>query len=581
MKRLGMLLMACAIVLGMSQCKKEETPSVNNNEKIHITFTASSGQGDAKTGFTPSGNSGNGHFVWSNGVEYINVGGSSSGYLGQLSGNGQNTDDRETYRVFSGDITAPDPGETLYFFYLGNGDHAGATSINFADQSGDLDRVTNKHIAIGSDHYDGDETSFSATLEMAMSIACFNTSAFVDGSNNPETVFLYGDDIYSSAAIDYRTGKITGITKNYICAGKASEACYVALIPDNREYPVSTCINFVSKSHGGSIYFDGGIGAQIYYAHTSGEPGLEVAIDPDAPGFVPYSFSVSSTKKVQFAKGNLQYMPSTSTWRFAEHQYDICVNANQMTYRIKPMNDYWADWQVVPAEEYWAYVEIAENDDDDEHNYYYEAFYDATSMYASGGTSWIELFGWGTWGPGKTPYLVSIDNSDYSWSGDFSGTISNDDATGWYTLSNAEWIYLFDGRDNAASKYGFGIVAGVNGLIVLPDVFTDPYKNVGSNAFVPKYSDSSFDDNVYTLENWAYMESAGAAFLPSAGLRPDYEGPNIQMIGQWGTYWSGTSYDSNFSYGMVSVDGNRLWLDEDGACRRHLGNSVRLVRDVE
>lgn len=570
-------IIALALVLGMTQCKKKDVIAPISNDGLFITFSANSNQGNTKTEFDPNSYH---KFVWSSGVEYVNVGGSVSGYLGQISGDGKNDGDTEIHRKFSGSITTPQEGETLYFFYLGKGDHAGATSIDFADQTGNLSDVTNKHIAIGRTAYTG-QTDFTATLNMAMSIACFNTEDFVDGSNNPETVYLYGEDIFSSANINYTNGTISGNAKSYICTGKANEERYVALIPGTANNPVSTRIDFVSESHGGSIYFNGGIDAQVYYAHTSGEPGLEVAIDPSAPGFVPYAFSVSSTKKVRFAKGNLQYKPSTGTWRFAEHQYDICVGADEMTYRIKPMNDYYHEWIVVTPEEYWAYVETAENDPDITHNYYYEAFYDATSMYASSGTSWIELFGWGTWGPGKTPYLVSIDNSDYSWSGDFSGTISNDDATGWYTLSIDEWTYLFTGRDNAASKYGFGTVAGVNGLIVLPDSFTDPNKNGGSNAFVPKHSDSSFDDNVYALENWAYMESAGAAFLPSSGLRADFEGPIITMIGQWGTYWSRTPINDNTAYGMISVDGNRLWLVDNGDCRRHLGNSVRLVRDVE
>lgn len=35
------------------------------------------------------------------------------------------------------------------------------------------------------------------------------------------------------------------------------------------------------------------------------------------------AFSVSSTKKVIFAGGNLQYNPARNRWRFAEHQYDV------------------------------------------------------------------------------------------------------------------------------------------------------------------------------------------------------------------------------------------------------------------
>ncbi|MBO7529042.1 MAG: hypothetical protein J6T37_04115 [Bacteroidales bacterium] len=39
-------------------------------------------------------------------------------------------------------------------------------------------------------------------------------------------------------------------------------------------------------------------------------------------------FSVSDEMQVCFSKGNLQYQPSTNTWRFTEHQWDICGHHN-------------------------------------------------------------------------------------------------------------------------------------------------------------------------------------------------------------------------------------------------------------
>ncbi len=46
-------------------------------------------------------------------------------------------------------------------------------------------------------------------------------------------------------------------------------------------------------------------------------------------GALPHLFSVSPTKKVFFAKGNLQYQASTNTWRFAENQWDTIGSANR------------------------------------------------------------------------------------------------------------------------------------------------------------------------------------------------------------------------------------------------------------
>ena len=45
-------------------------------------------------------------------------------------------------------------------------------------------------------------------------------------------------------------------------------------------------------------------------------------------GALTHAFSVSPTKKVYFAKGNLQYRASTNIWRFAENQWDTIGSAN-------------------------------------------------------------------------------------------------------------------------------------------------------------------------------------------------------------------------------------------------------------
>lgn len=564
MKRLGMLLMACAFVLGMSQCKKEETPSVNN-EKIHITFSASCGQDGAKTDFYPGSG-----FSWptSGVMEYVNVGGSLSGYLGQLSSNGQNEFDTDTERNFSGSITTPQDGETLYFFYLGKGDHAGATSINFADQTGILTDVTNKHIAIGScTYYEGDD-SFGATLLMSMAIACFNTEDFVDDFGLPETVYLYGDDIYSSAAIDYRTGKITGITKNYICTGKASEECYVALIPDDDDdpYQESTQINFVSKSHSGSIYFDGIIAPRWFYAHQGGELGLEVEIDPYESGFESYTFSVSATQKVQFSKGNLQYQPSTGTWRFAEHQYDMgfAIASEGVVYQIYDEDE--DETTNLTAEEYYAY----DGDDCNSLNIAVSSHYTSTS------TAYIDMFGWGAWEEGNVPYNTS---STYNCTNNFHVDI--DGSNDWRILSNEEWTYLLSRRDGPDKKWGIAKVNGVRGIVLLPDLWALPSGLTFKTGYLygdNVDSETQWEYNTYNTEQWTLMEENGAMFLPAAGWR---SGTNIHVAACWGAeghYW--TSDQSS----LLNTSAINFYFQADGvttsSMRKNRGASVRLVRDA-
>lgn len=202
-KRSLNLLLASAMLLTFTQCKKKEIASVSNNG-VHITLNA--GYDNLKTSFDPA----TGAFTWTGTVgspEYINVGGSINGYLGQL----ESTQSGST-ATFSGTIT-PSDGETLYFFYLGNGDNASATSVDFSNQDGTLANVTNYHIAISNGIVYNGQTSFSATLNMKMAIAYFDVNGFKNASETAETVYLHGDEVYSTATINYSEGTITGNAK--------------------------------------------------------------------------------------------------------------------------------------------------------------------------------------------------------------------------------------------------------------------------------------------------------------------------------------------------------------------------------
>ena len=52
-------------------------------------------------------------------------------------------------------------------------------------------------------------------------------------------------------------------------------------------------------------------------------------------GKLPGKFSVSATKQVSFAMGNLQYQASTKKWRFAENQYDVIGEDNEGVSKLR------------------------------------------------------------------------------------------------------------------------------------------------------------------------------------------------------------------------------------------------------
>ena len=235
-------------------------------------------------------------------------------------------------------------------------------------------------------------------------------------------------------------------------------------------------------------------------------------------GTIPKAFSVSDTKKVYFSQGNLQYQASTNTWRFAEHQYDTIGSANK----------------------------------------------NVSSTYSG----WIDVFGWGTSGfNGKNPYMTSSRSTDYGdGSNPITGTnydwgvynkISNggNQAGIWRTLSNGEWEYLINTRTDAANKKGLATVDGVNGLILLPDVWTLP------EGLTFTSGKNSYTQNTYSVSQWNKMEANGAVFLPTTKL--------------YASYWStSANFEYEAKYLSIKYITTKVVYRSARLC-------VRLVKDVK
>ncbi len=241
---------------------------------------------------------------------------------------------------------------------------------------------------------------------------------------------------------------------------------------------------------------------------------------PTIEGELSGVFSVSPNHKVRFSKGNLQYQASTDSWRFAEHQYDYIGEAN--------MN-----------------------------------ISDAYS-------GWIDLFGWGT---GNAPTKTSTSVSDYSSFIDWGmNPVSNagNEAGLWRTLSKDEWLYLFHDRADYDKLFGWGKVAGVSGVILLPDNWVKP-SGVSFWSYSEGNANDHISDNTYTVSQWQLMESAGAVFLPAAGYRDETK---VIFSGLIGYYWSSTQYDSDYAYILYF---ETTYLGPQDYYYRGGGRSVRLV----
>ena len=242
-------------------------------------------------------------------------------------------------------------------------------------------------------------------------------------------------------------------------------------------------------------------------------------------------FSVSSSKKVVFAPGNLQYKASTKTWEFQREHY---VKLGEDNSKISPTN-----------------------------------------------SAWIDLFGWGT---GNNPTLASTEVSDYGtftdWGINAIGCFDWDaDAKErkpnvWRTLSDDEWRYMFQERPNADKLRGQATVNNVPGYMFLPDEWELP----SGISFTP--DPNNFTTNKYDVGEYRLMKKNGAVFLPAAGFR---NGTTVSGVGTEGHYYDSTPRNGNTERGQDG-DGLGFGFTSKSAgmktYRPYYGRSVRLVRDV-
>lgn len=222
--------------------------------------------------------------------------------------------------------------------------------------------------------------------------------------------------------------------------------------------------------------------------------------------------------QVYFAPGNLQYQPSTGTWRFAERQIHTRRGEN-------------------------------------------------AKIIAVGYEGWIDLFGWGT---GSNPTLCSKEYGDYMTFNDWgNNTIKNGGNMKWRTLTIDEYLYIFKNRNTSSGiRYVHASVDDVNGVVLLPDNWNDSYYYLdNSNNAMPSR---------ISRQDWVTkLEYNGAAFLPTTGYR---NGNMLYDVIQEGQYWSAIRFNDRqvrvvrFRYDGSFYNDARSYLSN--------GLAVRLVCDA-
>ncbi len=512
--RKGMtLLLAAAMLLGMTQCKKNvETVTTNPNQHgqgtIFVTLTVDNGS-KHEVGLSGSDlgkvTFETGDFLWV--VNNNQVSGKLS-YVGNDTFEGYIDDDPTNVWSHFGGIVLDDD-DYLYFCYTSNQnpemyDYEGMPDTppyfvwDMSNQKNKLFLVSFVQTSktLGQLKADGDLDNLTCMLYNKCALV-----KFVLSQPTAEDVTL--TDVYSSCRLDINS------TEHNVGATTYSTKAPITLY--NPAGSSASNVRWGILMAGGSYTTNVTVGGQMC-ANAVTIPALannqlyqSVAINNT------YVFTVDAEgTTVHFSPGNLQYKEGTG-WRFAQHQYDAIGSWNT--------------------------------------------------------SDWVDLFGWGTWGSGKNPLNTSTNNGDYNWT-DFQGMLDGHDD--WRTLTKDEWSYVFKTRTDASQKYGHGSVDGVNGMIILPDVWVLPSGlsfTAGNSAWT----------NSYTTAQWEKMEENGAVFLPAAGSRI---GSSVSSAGSQGQYWSSSAFlgVSDGAY-FVKFNSGSYLPTYNGV--RSSGYSVRLVRTVQ
>ena len=172
MKKVTLMLTALALVLGISQCKKQEQP-VQAGEKQHIELTADNGNNGSKVDVDFATIPSVMNLTWEEG-DVITVSGGATGTLTLDRGAGT------SQGHFSGEVTLASRADLVFTWTKLDGEP------DFNDQAGTEDWITDNLVLEATDTYK-DNGKYSLTMEMPYAVLKLNVSELV-GTQNDVTI---------------------------------------------------------------------------------------------------------------------------------------------------------------------------------------------------------------------------------------------------------------------------------------------------------------------------------------------------------------------------------------------------------
>ena len=488
MKKLPLLIVALALVLGLSQCNKQESP-VQAGEKQYIEVTASNGNDGSKVNvdFLPSVM----NLTWEEGDE-ITVSGGAEGTLALDYGAGTGRGH------FSGEIEKKNNGE-LVFSYRKAAQERGDENPNFPDfnaQDGTETWIENTLYLETKAAYN-DNGKYSLLMEIPYAVLKLDLSTLVDTQND----------------VTIKVGNVPVVTFESLAKADAEEMI-VALPADGTEQ------TYTFSGNGKTVGKTWTLAASTYY---TAEGGNAVVIKP--------GFTVDANgTKVEFDQGNLWYGIADGESTPAFH-----FEKNQWGFALKNLEEEWfsAEWDESHVSHFFWNNDATEAVKE-QFNYISYPFYDAVFFTNSGATTASSSFTvdgetgvWRTLSRDEWGYLIGYDPKIFSW----------EQQTGDYGRQNA--IEL-----RKVSTVMFGESGPeLRGLIIMPDDWVgELMETIGyaewqtlesaGAVFLPmcgrRYSGGVIDVSVLAYY-WASTKNSGDVYFASDMSFCNFEEPRVVL----------------------------------------------------
>ena len=521
MKKLSIILVALSILMTLTQCKKKDLQIVPANGKaVYITL-------DVRNNSKVNVNTETGEVKFE---RYDVIYAVSKGkFVGTLSHNGE---------TFSGSVEGAVIGEPLFFYFFGNTNpdyikvgESTSCSVVIDDQTSKLPVIScglsNEDFSEGCSNYSVFLTNKCALVKFNVTTASDEEPTCISGLNNKvEIDFINNTFTYSKDDC--------GVIKLKPGCGER----WAILFPNAtamEEGAEGTAFSADYRFLGRRPALD------AIYNNDYITNGYDVTVETTAEA--DGKFSMNGTKRVVFAKGNVQYIVSNgdkAEWRFAPNQYDVLTNTAEQ-------------------------VGDGENINRDR-------------------------FGWGT---GDNPYNVSTRNADYVDYVDWGKNFPNDEGYAWHAPKCIEWEYVMFTRnatklnDVYNARYARARIDTpngdrINGLILFPDVYNHPegvaLPKKESINYTTNNNGGSYADNIYSVDDWNQMEDAGAVFLPACGQRIVKDGAlGFYDVNVEGHYWSQCDLGNPVLACNIYFTNYRPYIYDKND--KYKGFSVRLVHE--